>query len=99
MTRPFSAEWLGALEVRLRTISVGERGDGQLLLGQIVTGTPSGTVSYTIVLGGGLPSELRVGESDDADVILLENYETGVELLAGTPVATTPRRGPHQAAR
>jgi hypothetical protein len=59
---------------------------GSLRLGQIVEGAPSGDVAYTILLGNapGSPA-LRIvaGTVADADVVLVESYDTARGLASG----------------
>jgi hypothetical protein len=86
VARPLSEVWLAELGARLEAINVGEKGDGRLALGQEVTGTPKGTVSYTVLLGDGAPAALVAGSTSGADVVLIEDYETATKLLEGAPV-------------
>ncbi|MCU1493517.1 MAG: hypothetical protein JWO62_1281 [Acidimicrobiaceae bacterium] len=85
MARFLSDEWLAQLAVVLGSAGPFDS-DGRLALGQVVTGTPSGDVGYTIVIGGGQPSEIRPG-TDGAAVTLVEDYETAVAIATGTPAA------------
>ncbi len=85
---PLDAKWLAELAQRVSAITVGEPGEGRLLLGQEVTGTPDGTVRFTISLGDGLPCSLLTGTTDAADVVLVEDYETATKLLGGVAVTT-----------
>jgi len=86
VARALSDEWLAELAARLGALTVGEKGDGRLALGQVVTGTPEGTVSYTVVVGDGTPSAVVAGSTAEADVVLVEDYETATKLIGGTPV-------------
>ena len=90
---PLDAKWLADLGQRVRAITVGEPGEGRLLLGQEVTDTPDGTVRFTISIGDGLPCALLAGTTDSADVVLVEDYETATKLLGGAAVTTLLEEG------
>jgi heme-degrading monooxygenase HmoA len=86
-----SDEWLAELAEALRREP--RLADGpQLLLGQVVTDIPelenAAEVRYTIRLGGGEPAAVFPGEVSDAQVTLVEDYETARALATGTAAAS-----------
>jgi ubiquinone biosynthesis protein UbiJ len=85
MAQFLSAEWLSELADALRETGP-LASETRLLLGQVVTGTPAGEVAYTLLIGGGEPSEVRAG-TNDAAVTLVEDYASAVALATGTPAA------------
>lgn len=85
---PFlSTEWFDDLTLVLGSIIVGTESQPALLLGQVVTGGPTGTVEYTAVLGGGRPGEVILDTVKDASVTLVEDYESARSIVDGAPVA------------
>lgn len=85
MAKFLSPDWLEELASVLREAGPLES-EARLALGQIVTGAPSGEVSYTLVLGGGEPSEVLPGTTE-ASVTLVEDYATAVAIASGSPAA------------
>jgi hypothetical protein len=86
--RFLSKEWIAALGELVPGTSPGRSGEagGSLSLGQIVEGAPGGDVMYTIRLGDGAGDAPRVveGSVSEADVVLVESYETACGLASGT---------------
>ena len=84
MAEFFDAEWLADLRARLGAI--GPLGGKAACdsLGQIVHGTPSGPVAWTVHVGGGEATRVEDGVGN-AQVTLIEDYETAVALANGTP--------------
>jgi hypothetical protein len=80
-----SAAWLAELAAVLADAGAFDSAE-RLALGQTVTGTPFGTVEYTLVLGGGEPSTVRPGTAEAA-VTLVEGYAAAVAIASGTPSA------------
>ena len=93
MTEFLSPEWFCSLQTRLETITVGSPGERGLRLGQIVTGTPKGTVSYTICLGAGEPGTLVRDSIETAQVILVEDHESARSIVSGMPAAALLAEG------
>ncbi|HLI14977.1 MAG TPA: hypothetical protein VKV23_02860 [Acidimicrobiales bacterium] len=84
--RFLSDEWFCAL-----ADVVSQGGDGAtdgppLAIGQVITGTPAGDVAYTVVLGGPSPGVRRPGVAD-AQVVLVEDYETALQIASGRALA------------
>jgi hypothetical protein len=79
-----SEEWFARFAELLA--SVEPHAAEPLALGQVVTGTPKGTVCYTVFLGASR-TELCVGSTDDAAVTLVEDWETARAIAAGAPVS------------
>ena len=63
---------------------IGSAKTPRLALGQIVTGTPEGTTSYTISFGAGKPVTVEPG-TDQAQVSFIEDYESALRLAEGVP--------------
>lgn len=86
-----SDEWLAELAEALRRSAELAAGPA-LRLGQIVTDAPTlenaAEVRYTIHLGGGAPAAVTPGSVDEADVVLVEDYETARAIATGTPPAS-----------
>ncbi|MDA8292404.1 MAG: hypothetical protein M0Z33_12115 [Actinomycetota bacterium] len=91
MAEAFTEQWIEELRARLARLPPHDH-PARLALGQLVTGAPGGDVSYTILVGGGEPAELRRG-LDDASVTLVETYETARALASGTPASTLLSEG------
>ncbi len=80
-----SGEWLDALAKTLA--ASGPIGSPKrLALGQIVTGSPMGDVSYTLVIGGGEPTTVVVGTAT-ASVVIVEDHATALAIATGRPAA------------
>jgi len=90
-----SEEWFGALAAALDGLApmseTVDTADG-LSLGQIVTGVPDGSgavdvrkgeVRYTIVLGPGGTASLVRGSTEQADVVLVEDWSTAEAIASG----------------
>jgi hypothetical protein len=61
---------------------------GTVRVGQLVTGVPErGDVGWVVVFSEGSPPVLEVGAVDDADVALVESYESARALAAGARTA------------
>jgi hypothetical protein len=58
-----------------------------------VTGTPDGTVEYTVHIGGGAAAALTLGSVEHAEVVLIEDFAAASELLAGASVASLLEQG------
>jgi hypothetical protein len=84
MAELFDAAWFADLRARLGAIApLG--GDGaRFSLGQVVHDAPSGQVAWTLHVGAGKAASVEDGVAN-AQVTLLEDYETAVALAAGTP--------------
>ena len=85
MLRFLSPEWFARFAEELAAV----RPDADvppLALGQVVTGTPDGTVSYSILVSG-TKAELVVGSTAPAAVTLVEDWPTAQAIAAGTPVS------------
>ena len=93
MTEFLSPEWFHSLEARLATITLGTRGEPGLRLGQIVTGAPEGTVSYTICLGAGEAGTLERDSVETAQVVLVEDHESARSIVNGYPPAALLAEG------
>lgn len=79
--RFLSEEWIAALGELVPAAA----GKGGLSLGQIVEGGPDGDVMYTIRLGEAAAGGKRVvaGSVTEADVVLVEDYETARGVASG----------------
>ena len=86
MSGLFDAAWFDDLRRRLRAIGPLGAGGPRLSLGQIVHGTPDGTVSWTLHVGAGEDASVQDGVSD-AQVTLVEDFQTATLLQAGTPTS------------
>lgn len=84
MTDLFDAAWFADLRARLDAIEPFGGEHVRLALGQIVHDAPSGSVAWTVHVGGGERPRVEEGIAN-AQVTLIENYETAVELSGGTP--------------
>lgn len=85
---PFlSPEWFDALADSLASITVGVAGEEGLALGQVIQGSPEGTIRYTICLGAGVPGRLVRDSVDEAQVTLVEAYESAIAIAGGASVA------------
>ncbi|MGD0895688.1 MAG: hypothetical protein ABSA08_06750 [Acidimicrobiales bacterium] len=85
MLRFLSPEWFARFAEELAAV----RPDADvppLALGQVVTGAPDGTVSYSILVSG-TKAELVVGSTAPAAVTLVEDWPTAQAIAAGTPVS------------
>jgi hypothetical protein len=83
--RFLSPEWFARFAEELAAV----RPDADvppLALGQVVTGAPDGTVSYSILVRG-TKAELVVGSTAPAAVTLVEDWPTARAIAAGTPVS------------
>jgi hypothetical protein len=83
--RFLSPEWFARFAEELAAV----RPDADvppLALGQVVTGAPDGTVSYSILVSG-TKAELVVGSTAPAAVTLVEDWPTAQAIAAGTPVS------------
>lgn len=85
MAQFLSADWFAELEMALRAAGP-LASSTRLLLGQIVTGAPSGEVSFTVALGGGEHGEVLPGVAG-ASVVLVEDYTTAVAIAGGAPAS------------
>lgn len=79
-----TSQWLDELRLRLQAVVIGSAQSPRLALGQIVTGAPAGTTSYTISFGAGQPVTVEPG-ADQAQVTLIEDYQTALRLAEGVP--------------
>jgi hypothetical protein len=86
-----SSEWFTRFAALLAKLAPAA-GAPPLALGQVVTGTPAGTVSYTILVGEGGAS-LVVGSTEEAAVTLVEDFSTAQAIAAGTPVSALLEAG------
>ena len=86
-----SRAWIDGLAAALGSAApvAGDR----LLLGQIVTGAPSGEVRYTLAVGGGEPPEVVEGTTEGATVTLVADYATARAIASGTPAAELLSQG------
>jgi SCP-2 sterol transfer family len=84
MAELFDAVWFAELRAKLDAIAPLGADGGRLSLGQVVHDAPSGDVAWTIHVGAGEPARVEDGVAN-AQVTLLEDYETAVALAAGTP--------------
>jgi hypothetical protein len=84
MAEFFDAAWLADLRARLAAIAPLGSGKARLSLGQIVHDAPSGRVAWTVHVGGGDATRVEEGVAN-AQVTLIEDYETAVALANGTP--------------
>lgn len=90
-----SDEWLAELAEQLRSVPELEQAP-VLRLGQVVTGFPpleGEDLAYTIRLGGGEPAAVIPGGVEDAEVVLVEDYETARAIASGTPAAALLSEG------
>ena len=85
MLRFLSPEWFARFAEKLAAVQP-EAGVPPLALGQVVTGTPDGTVSYSILVSG-TKAELVVGSTAPAAVTLVEDWPTARAIAGGTPVS------------
>jgi hypothetical protein len=86
-----SDEWFARFAEALASLAPAA-GEPPLALGVVVTGTPAGTVSYTILIGDG-GANLVVGSTDEAAVTLVEDFSTAQAIAAGTPVSALLEAG------
>ena len=91
MAELLSSEWFARFATALAKLAPAA-GTPPLALGQVVTGSPAGTVSYTILIGEGGAS-LVVGSTDKAVVTLVEDFSTAQAIAAGTPVSALLEAG------
>lgn len=86
VARFLSAEWLAAMDRavgdRPDLADPGDPDESGLVIGQIVTGTPTGEVRYTIRLQHG-KNAVHLGIEADADVVLSTDYATAVAVIKG----------------
>lgn len=85
-----SDEWLAELAEALRS-EPGLLAGPRLALGQVIDGVPSTEgeeVAFTLFLGGGKDARVSPGTVEEADVVLVESYETARAIASGTPAAT-----------
>lgn len=85
MPELLSAAWFARFSAELSRAGSAS-GEPPLALGQVVTGTPHGTIDYTILLDDE-GAELIVGSTARAVVTLVEDWETAQRIVAGTPLA------------
>jgi len=85
MSKFLSPEWFELLDASLKQACDETAFEEHLAIGHIVTNAPSGTVSYAVSFGGGLPPAVRVGSLEDATVIFVEDYVTAAQIASGTP--------------
>ena len=84
MAELFDEAWFADLQARLRAIGpLGSEGV-RLSLGQVVHGAPSGSIAWTVHLGGGDQTSVEDGVAN-AQVTLIGDYETAVALASGAP--------------
>ncbi|MGD0219158.1 MAG: hypothetical protein ABSC73_01645 [Acidimicrobiales bacterium] len=91
MAELLSDEWFRRFAEAIASLAPAA-GEPPLALGVVVTGTPAGTVSYTILIGDGGAS-LVVGSTDEAAVTLVEDFSTAQAIAAGTPVSALLEAG------
>jgi len=84
MAELFDAAWFSDLRARLGAIAPLGSDGNRLSLGQIVHDAPSGRIAWTVHVGAGEAASVEDGVAN-AQVTLLEDYETAVALAAGTP--------------
>jgi hypothetical protein len=73
-----SQQWLESLSQLVGGLEYAD--DATLALGQLVTGAPQGDIGYTIHLG---PAARAVSGVEEAEVVLVESYDTARALAAG----------------
>jgi len=83
--RFLSPEWFARFAEELAAVRP-DAAVPPLALGQVVTGAPDGTVSYSILVSG-TKAELVVGSTAPAAVTLVEDWPTAQAIAAGTPVS------------
>jgi hypothetical protein len=84
MTELFDAAWFADLRARLSAIAPLGDEASRLSLGQVVHDAPSGRVAWTVHIGGGAATSVEDG-IENAQVTLIEDYETAVALAGGAP--------------
>ncbi len=90
-----SDEWLAELAAELRA-APGLADGPQLELGQLITGVPTlegGDLAYLIRFGGGAEAAVVPGSVQDADVVLVEDYETARAIASGAAAASMLAEG------
>lgn len=90
-----SDEWLAELAAALRAAPGLAEGPA-LALGQLITGVPTlegGDLAYTIRFGGGDEAVVVPGSVEDADVILVEDYETARAIASGAAASSMLAEG------
>jgi SCP-2 sterol transfer family len=80
----FDAAWFSDLRARLGAIAPLGSDGARLSLGQVVNDAPGGPVAWTVHVGAGEAARVEDGVAN-AQVTLLEDYDTAVALAAGTP--------------
>jgi hypothetical protein len=84
MAELFDAAWFADLRARLGAIAPLGSNGARFSLGQVVHDAPGGRVAWTVHVGAGEVASVEDGVAN-AQVTLLEDYETAVALAAGTP--------------
>jgi hypothetical protein len=84
MAELFDAAWFFDLRSRLGAIAPLGSDGARLSLGQVVHDAPSGSVAWTVHVGAGKEATVEDGVAN-AEVTLIEDYDTAVALAAGTP--------------
>jgi predicted lipid carrier protein YhbT len=84
MAELFDAAWFADLRARLGEIAPLGGNGARFSLGQVVHDAPGGRVAWTVHVGAGEVASVEDGVAN-AQVTLLEDYETAVALAAGTP--------------
>ncbi|MBO0691598.1 MAG: SCP2 sterol-binding domain-containing protein [Acidimicrobiaceae bacterium] len=76
-----SAEWFQQVREALGPAAA-DRGAPDIVLRQVVTGTPEGDVSYQVEIRAGHAS-LVAGTTGDADMTFMSDYPTAVAIARG----------------
>jgi hypothetical protein len=85
VARFLSEEWFTALASLLDGLEL-DPSAAPLHLGQEISGSPEGTVRYTIHVEGGHAS-LERGSLERAGATLVEDYQTAAAVATGSPVS------------
>jgi hypothetical protein len=86
MTDFLGDAWFDQLEATISSLTVGERDEPGLALGQVINGTPYGSVNYTIYLGSGRAGSIERDSVAGARVTLVEDYESALGIVSGASV-------------
>jgi hypothetical protein len=80
-----SPDWFELLGEALKEASGDLARSERIVIGQIVTGTPSGTVSYALSFGDDRGPQVHIGSVEHATVTFVEDYETAMSIASGNP--------------
>ncbi len=84
---PFlSAAWFDEFDARLSGLIVGELDHPALALGQVIHSPDGTTVSYTLLLGSGVPGRLIRDSTEEATVTLVCDLATAQSITEGASV-------------